>query len=159
MAARAGGKDPIAPRPLRSAPVRSARHPSSRAWPRSTDMAAEDGDKEPNASWQLRHKGRFRKMTSEEKILARMTSKAAGQKKLGASSSKGRHGRRIMAPPDLAAPPPGFENVKPVIAPVKEKTCGKNWLLMFNKGNIAAKAGDLCESLKQWINQAYPPTA
>ncbi|CAN6332575.1 unnamed protein product [Urochloa humidicola] len=129
-------------------------------------------------------------MTSEEKMLARMTSKAAGQKKLGASSSKGRHGRRIMAPPDLAAPPPGFENVKPVIAPVKENTCGKNWLLMFNKGNkhkfrfnnmevvvtlsegdkelnlnaprvgeIAAKAGDLCESLQQWINQAYPPTA
>ncbi|CAN6234450.1 unnamed protein product [Urochloa humidicola] len=26
-------------------------------------------------------------------------------------------------------------------------------------GEIAAKAADLCESLKQWINHVYPPTA
>ncbi|CAN6329646.1 unnamed protein product [Urochloa humidicola] len=144
-------------------------------------MAAGDGDKEPNARWQLRHKGRFRKMTPEEKKLARMTSKAAGQKKVGASSSKGHYGRRIFAPPDL----------KPISAPVLEKTFGnKHYLEMsiagnkhkfkFNNmkvevtlsegdkevnlnapctGEIAAKAADLCESLKQWIKHAYPPTA
>ncbi|CAO2206428.1 unnamed protein product [Urochloa humidicola] len=87
-------------------------------------MVARDGGREPNASWQLRRKGRFIKMTAEQKMVARMTSKAAGQKKKGGSSTKDWHGRRIpVQVPSAACEIEGnkysfnFKNMKVLVTP------------------------------------------